>query len=243
MEPVEYELMASLEAGFWWYRALHAAVAARIQLLPLPASPCILDAGCGTGGLLHYLMEHQICPQAQLIGLEWDARAASLSHDKSDIPIVRGSVNSLPFRPDTFHVILSQDVLYHANVDEAATLQEFHRCLAPGGHLLLNLPAFEWLRSAHDTHVHGVRRYTASRCKILLERHGFKPVRIGYWNSLLFPLMVLQRLTVGKLKQSSDVEPLPAWQDKLFFTVLDFERKLGLQLPFGGSVWAWGTKL
>jgi hypothetical protein len=67
-------------------------------------------------------------------------------------------------------------------------------------------------------------------------------VKTAYWNSLLFPLMALQRLTVGKHKASSDVHVSPAWQNRLFFQILDLERRLRLQLPYGGSVWAWGTK-
>ena len=240
MERIEYQLMNSLEENFWWYRALHAVIAQRLAQLQLPAGANVLDAGCGTGGLLKHLAQH--APQYRYSGLEWNAEAAAMAENKTGLAITRGSVNAMPFADQQFAAILSQDVLYHRNVDEHAMLQECSRCLQPGGQLLVHVAAFQWMASAHDEHVHGARRYTASQLRTLLKQNGFDIIRCGYWNSLLFPLMMLQRLTVGKHKASSDVETVPAWQNRLFHAVLDSERRLPLHLPFGGSVWAHARK-
>lgn len=245
MERVEYQLMNALEDNFWWYRALHAIVAQRFSQLQLPAGANVLDAGCGTGGMLKYLSQH--APQYRYCGLEWNKEAAAmaeskLADSKTGTAITRGSVNSMPFGDQQFAAILSQDVLYHRNVDEQAMLQEFHRCLQPGGQLLVNVAAFQWMASAHDEHVHGARRYTEKQLQKLLQQNGFEVIRSGYWNSLLFPLMMLQRLTVGKHKASSDVETVSAWQNRIFHAVLDCERRLNLRLPFGGSVWIHARK-
>lgn len=240
MERIEYQLMHTLERDFWWYRALHAVVTTRLLQLQLPAHARVLDAGCGTGGLLQHLSQH--VPQLHYCGLEFDAEAAGMAEQKTGIPITRGSVNNMPFEDAAFAAVLSQDVLYHRNVDEAAMLRECFRCLQPGGHVLLHVAAFQWMASAHDAHVHGARRYTAAQLCQGLQQAGFRVRKTAYWNSLLFPLMLLQRLTVGKHKASSDVHVLPAWQNALFFRILDLERRLQLQLPFGGSVWAWGQK-
>ena len=246
MECVEYQLMNSLEEDFWWYRALHAVVTQRLFQLQLPAGAAVLDAGCGTGGMLKYLSQH--APQYRYCGLEWNEEAAllaeqKLGNSKNKSSITRGSVNAMPFADQQFSAILSQDVLYHRNVDEQAMLQEFHRCLQPNGQLLLHVAAFQWMASAHDEHVHGARRYTEKQLKKLLQQNGFEVIRSGYWNSLLFPLMMLQRLTVGKHKASSDVETAPAWQNKIFYAILDCERRLNCRLPFGGSVWAHAKKI
>src|SRR6478735_6940289 len=95
MERVEYDLMNTLEGGFWWYRALHAVVAQRLLQLQLPAGAAVLDAGCGTGGMLKYLMQH--APQYHYCGLEWNADAAALASNKTGLTIMRGSVNAMPF--------------------------------------------------------------------------------------------------------------------------------------------------
>jgi SAM-dependent methyltransferase len=242
MESVEYELMDSLEGRFWWYRALHAVVLQRIEELNLAHGACILDAGCGTGGMLHHILSSATAQRCNLFGLEWNADAARTACNKTGLPIAMGSVNSTPFCDNAFDIILSQDVLYHNNVDQTAALLEFYRCLKPRGHLLLSLPAYNWMSSTHDVCVHGARRYTAGSIRQLLSDGGFEPVRVGYWNSLLFPLMAAQRMTAGKIKKGSDVKLLPDWLDSLLFKVLDSERLLRLQLPFGGSAWAIGIK-
>jgi SAM-dependent methyltransferase len=222
-----------------------------LSQLQLPAGANVLDAGCGTGGMLKYISPstHRNTVTA---GLEWNAEAAALAEkkltesklaeSKTGSAITRGSVNSMPFSDQQFAAILSQDVLYHRNVDEQAMLQEFHRCLQPGGQLLVNVAAFQWMASAHDEHVHGARRYTEKQLQKLLQQNGFEVIRSGYWNSLLFPLMMLQRLTVGKHKASSDVETVSVWQNKIFHAVLDCERRFNLRLPFGGSVWIHARK-
>ncbi|WP_185973660.1 class I SAM-dependent methyltransferase [Ferrovibrio terrae] len=244
MERVEYHRMAMLEATMWWYRALHARLLDRIARLGLPAGARLLDAGCGTGGLLARLAV--LRPDLDLQGLEYDAEAAALARGK--LPPGRapdklqvGSVNAMPYGDGQFNAIVSADVLCHAAVDEPAALAEFLRCLTPGGTLLLNLPAYQWMASAHDVHVHNKRRYTMGQARRRLAEAGFVAVSGGYWNSLLFPLMLLHRLTAGTGSgEGSDVKPFPAWQDRLFHAVMVIERRLagiGLQLPFGGSVW------
>lgn len=245
MERVEYHRMAVLEATMWWYRALHARLIGRLDL---PSGARLLDAGCGTGGLLARLSAMR--PDLQLTGLEYDAEAASLASEKTPgLTVQVGSVNAMPYAPASFDAVVSADVLCHAGVDQAAALAELHRVLKPGGRLLLNLPAYQWMASAHDAHVHNVRRYTAGGARALLRQAGFVAVRSGYWNSLLFPLMLLHRLLSrgggdGQAK-GSDVRPFPAWQDRLFFAVTALERRLarlGLALPFGGSVWVEARK-
>jgi len=242
MERVEYHRMAVLEATMWWYRALHAGLIGRLDL---PSGARLLDAGCGTGGLLARLSAMR--PDLQLTGLEYDAEAAALAREKTGLAVQVGSVNAMPYAEASFDGVVSADVLCHAGVDQAAALAELRRVLKPGGRLLLNLPAYQWMASAHDAHVHNVRRYTAGGARSLLQQSGFTAVRSGYWNSLLFPLMLLHRLMArnGGSEAGSDVRPFPAWQDRLFFTVTAIERRLGqwgLSLPFGGSVWVEARK-
>lgn len=72
MEPAEYTLMDAAEERMWWYRALHARLLD--TLADIPAGP-VLDAGCGTGGLLAQLRQWR--PELLAVGLEWSAAAAA----------------------------------------------------------------------------------------------------------------------------------------------------------------------
>jgi SAM-dependent methyltransferase len=243
MERAEYERMAALEETMWWYRALHALLHDRLRALRLPDDARVLDAGCGTGGLLLRIRES--LPALRPIGVELDVTAAHIAARKSRAPVAAGSVNALPFQGGAFDAIVSADVLDQAGVGEQAILGEFARCLKPGGHLLLNVPAFGWLRSRHDEHVRSARRYTAPGLRRLVEGAGFGVAEVGYWNSLLFPVMVAYRMTAGRTKAQSDVQAFPPWQDRLLHGATVLERRLsarGLRLPFGGSVWMWAVK-
>jgi SAM-dependent methyltransferase len=236
MESGEYVALDRLEERMWWYRGLHRQMAAALRRSRAPAGP-ILDAGCGTGGLLAFLKPH--AGGRELLGVEINPQAAARAIEKSGAEVSVGSINALPLIDSSVSIVLSADVLCHARVDPPVALAEIARVLRPGGEVILNLPAYEWLKSAHDARVHNARRFTASGIGSLLEAAGLKPVRTTYWNSFLLPLMVLRRLTERGDTAKSDVMEYPAPLNALFGAILALERgliALGLRLPMGGSL-------
>jgi SAM-dependent methyltransferase len=232
VERIEYERMHAVEDRMWWYRGLRALV---VQELPCARGPAdsgpLLDAGCGTGGMLA-----RLGPSA--FGVEYDAVAAALACSKSGRPVACGSVNEMPLASGVLGGYVSLDVLCHGGVDPEGAAKEAHRCLKPGAIALFNLPAYGWLLSAHDRRVHNVRRFTRGQARALLAGCGFKVLKASYWNTLLFPLMLLHRLTERDDAQS-DVRDFPRWLDTLFSMALAVERAMiraGVALPFGGSL-------
>ncbi|MBM3601039.1 MAG: class I SAM-dependent methyltransferase [Alphaproteobacteria bacterium] len=242
MDQAEYIKMYEAEDRMWWYHGVHANVAA--LLAGAGAGGAVLDAGCGTGGLLAKLQ--RLLPRlGPSMGLDYDPIAAAFARRKSGAPICVATVNRLPFRDGAFGVVLSVDVLAHDGVDEAQALREAHRCLVPGGALLVNLPAYQWLRGAHDERVHQHRRYTRPRVIALLRAAGFERVRATYWNTVLFPLMVLRRKVFPPRDAASDVMIYPRPVERLFRAFVALENwwlRLGFALPFGGSVMAVAVK-
>ena len=238
MELEEYQLMDEAEDGMWWYRALHAGVL-RVLDTGGGGGP-VLDAGCGTGGFLRRLRLAR--PGIPAAGLEFRPEAAERARTKAGVPVAVGSVNAVPFADGAFGGLVSLDVLCHAAAEPDRALAEFRRVLRPGGQLALNLPAFQWLHSAHDVRVHNTRRFTAGGVRALLAAAGFTDVRARYWNALLFPLMVVQRKVLARGAESrSDVAPPPPWLNRSLAAVTAVERGLmaaGLPFPLGGSVLA-----
>ncbi len=235
MEAREYALMDQAEQAMWWYRALHARIADALG--PHPGRT--LDAGCGTGGLLARLRE---AGHATLFGLEFDAAASGRAARKSSAPITRGSINALPYADASFDAAIAADVLCHAAVDPARALAELSRVLRPGGMLVVNMPAFAWLLSAHDRRVHNVRRQSAGQLRAMLAASGFVAIRTRYWNFLLLPLMVVQRKLLARGDDdASDVAVFPPWLDAIFHGITRIERHLPFALP-GGSVLAIATR-
>ena len=236
MEQAEYALMDAAEDRMWWYRALHVRLVDALA----PVTGRVLDAGCGTGGFLAVL--HRNRPDLTSYGIEWDPAAAARAQFKSSARIARGSVNDLPFADGVFDAVVSADVLCHAAVDPGQALSELNRVLKPNGRLVLNLPAYQWMLSAHDSRVHNVRRFTTASTAALLARSGFAHVQVHYWNSLLLPLMIAQRKVLTRGDSVSDVAPFPPWLDATLHAVTIFERHLPFPLPAGGSVLALAGK-
>jgi SAM-dependent methyltransferase len=173
------------------------------------------------------------------VGLDADELACRRARAKSARPVCRGSVNALPFLDAAFATIFSADVLCHRDVDERQALLQFYRCLAPGGILVLNLPAYRWMLSRHDAAVSNVRRYTRGSAARLLRNAGFRVRYTTYWNMLLFPLMVVTRKLLPSPGVVSDVKPYAFPVEVLGRAATTLERgllKAGLRLPFGGSL-------
>jgi SAM-dependent methyltransferase len=243
LEPAEYSLMDAAEESMWWYRAAHARVLDALRERPGSPGP-LLDAGCGTGGLLRRFTE--AVPGRTSMGLEYFSDAAERAFRKSGRPVTVGDINSLPYAEASFGAAVSIDVLCHAAVHPPVALAELRRVLRPGGTLVLNLPAFEWLRSAHDTRVHNARRFTRRAARRMVEEAGFAAVTARYWNGLLLPLMALQRKVLQRRPDApSDVTPFPPWIDQTLFAMSEADRWLtsrGLTMPGGGSVLVLATR-
>lgn len=235
----------------WWFAAAHANLLVRGQTLieqhaasGFGAKAPLLDAGCGTGGLLKKMAAQ--FPNRPVIGLDADPFAAARAKAKSKRPVCVGSVNALPFDDAAFAAIFSADVLCHRNVDEVRALRQFHRCLGRGGLLVLNLPAYRWMLSRHDIAVANVRRYSKRTAIALLRDAGFRLVYATYWNAILFPLMVITRkLLPSRGAAISDVALQPALFEAIGRMATAFELTLlryGVRLPFGGSLLAVAVK-
>lgn len=191
MEPREYERTAAAEDHHWWFRELRSIWEGLLRSATggEPTSGLALDAGCGTGGNLRSLERGR-----SAIGIDLSPLALGLARERVSSPLTRGSVLDLPFADETFELVLCADVIYHREVaDDVDALRELRRVLSPGGLLLLNVPAFDSLRSAHDRAMHTARRYSRESLSERLHDAGLEPVRLIYWNSLLFIPAVLLR--------------------------------------------------
>jgi SAM-dependent methyltransferase len=245
VKPSEYEKLDRVEDRMWWFAAMHAnlLMAAQRSALGEVDLP-ILDAGCGTGGFLARLAV-KYCGKP-VIGLDLDIEACTRAAIKSARPVCAGSINDMPFANDALAAIFSADVLCHEGVDECRALRQFHRCLSENGWLILNLPAYRWMLSRHDSAVSNVRRYTATDVRRLLKAVGFRPVYLSYWNALLLPLMLIARKLVPRDHGVvSDVKLYPRSVEMLCRAATALEAALlhrGFRLPFGGSILAIAVK-
>jgi len=237
MNDTEYRQLAELEDRLWHFEALHDHVRRTLAKYSLPPEATLLDAGCGTGGLLRRLAKW--FPSTLLRGLDVAPLAVQLARERTTCPIDEGSVTALPYADASFDAITSIDVLYHLEKPSDA-LREFTRCLKPGGLVVINVPAYRWLWSYHDTAVNSHHRFTRSEIKTLLRDAGLQPIYATYWNMLLFPAIAIRRKLLPAPKDGiSDVREYSPLVSTFLRALLTTERlwlKTGLTLPFGTSV-------
>lgn len=240
MNPEEYARMHAAEDRQWWYAGMRAISFALLDGAPLPAAARLLDAGCGTGGIVTHL-----AARGRAVGVDLSAEAVRLARAR-DVAVARAELMALPFANGTFDCVTSFDVLYHRWVrDDAAAVREMARVLRPGGLLLVRVPALKMLWGAHDEAVHSRHRYTRGEVRRLLAAQGFEVLRASYANSLLFPLLAARR-TLDRLtgRRGSDVGFLPAPLERSFAALLRLEARLvpHVSLPLGASVFALARK-
>jgi len=247
MNPHEYEALFEVEDRHWWFVALRRDIRRALQRHAVTiAGSRWLDAGSGTGGLLANLRDGA---PAFRVGLDASLQGILLAGSRRLADLVAGSVGAVPFPSAAFGLITSIDVLCHRDVEEAPALSEMHRCLQPGGLLILQVPAFSWLFGAHDRAVWTNRRFRRGEVERLLEQAGFRVRESFYRMSLLFPAAVLRRLWTrrrGKVENvRSDVRSASAVENALFGCAARLESALaalGARLPFGLSVFCVAEK-
>ncbi|MDO8551549.1 MAG: methyltransferase domain-containing protein [bacterium] len=243
MQKEEYQRIYDLEETHWWYLGMRKiSKNLLLSVFPGAGNIKILDAGCGTGGMMIFLKQF-----GQISGIDLSDEALKFCQERGLKDVSKSSIEKTPFPDKSFDLVTSFDVLYHqwVNNDKAA-FNEFFRILKPGGHLLVRVPAYNWLRGKHDNVVATKHRYTKSELAIKAKSSGFLIKRSSYANTFLFPLVILRRL-MDKFHfgdKSSDVQSAPPFINNLLKHILFFEAFLirKINLPFGLSVFLLAEK-
>jgi SAM-dependent methyltransferase len=236
----DYELQTHrAEDRHWWYRGRRSVLERVVADLRLPARARILDAGCGSGRNMVEFARH-----GEVTGIELSPTSVGLARGRGAGEVVEGSVLEMPFEADAFDMAASLDVIEHLE-DDLQALRELRRVVAPGGSLLVTVPAYQWLWSGHDEINHHHRRYTRRSLQSVGEQAGWQQVRTTYFNSLLLPaaiaLRVLDRFNRKTTESSLDLWVPPAPVNWLLERPLAIEAALigrGGRIPAGLSLLA-----
>jgi ubiquinone/menaquinone biosynthesis C-methylase UbiE len=192
--------MYPLVDWYWWVVARRTAA---VQFLkdhaPEERPLRILDAGCGTGGLLDVLAQW---PDAEVTGVDFAPEALSFCRQRGHHRLVGSDLTVLPFRSESFDVVTALDVLEHVPND-ARALDEIFRVLRPGGILVASVPAYQFLWGPHDEALHHCRRYTAPQFAEVVHRSGLRVEKETYLLSALFPVAAVMRLATKRRSHGS----------------------------------------
>ena len=238
MERTVYNRLDQLEGQHWWFTARRKILKNVIsQFAPKKAQLRLMEAGCGTGGNLKMLSSF-----GKLDAFELDDEARVIAKGKLPMDIKSGMLpDHVPYQPGSFDVVVAFDVIEHVEHD-VESLASLGKQLAPGGRLVMTVPAMPWLWSKHDETHHHYRRYTKTSLNEALVQAGLKPVRISYFNTLLFPMIAgvrLLRQALNIKETADDRMPSPA-VNSVLKSIFSFESNwVGrVSMPVGVSLLA-----
>jgi SAM-dependent methyltransferase len=228
MDRIVYERMAAHDTTHWWYRARRDILADYLTRWgDLPKDARILEIGCGTGHNLPMLAQF-----GEIDAIEIDETARAKASERLGKPVGTAPLPELQgVAPGSYDLVAVLDVIEHVE-DDVAALKAIATALKPGGKILITVPAHQWMWSAHDVVNHHKRRYSKAGFVALLEKSGLRGRKLGYFNSLLFPVAVAARFA-GKLmgKDDSDDSPPPKPLNTLFEGIFRLERHMVGRMP------------
>ena len=244
MDAKLYEAFNDVEAKHWWFVARRAYLKAFLsKFMPLDGSLALAEIGAGTGGNFNMLSKF-----GKLDAVEMDESALKLAKSKLMVDNTdRTTTIQHGWLPDNvplqgqYDCVLALDVIEHVKEDGAA-IKTLVNLVKPSGFLLITVPAYQWLWSAHDEVNHHYRRYTAKRLKALFKISEVRILKLGYFNTLLFPIAVIRRLSQQLAKNSknahADLDLPSRLTNKILNFIFSLESKWAgvLSMPFGLSV-------
>ena len=235
----EYKKMSIVEQSHWWYKILHKLVLdSLIQNIPSKDSK-ILDAGCGSGGLINYL---NLCEYKIVQGFDLSDYAVSISKDKK-LNVVYGDIKNIEsvVSSQHFDAIISNDTMYFLKMDEIKQfLESCAKLLNPDGIVILNIPVFESFKGIHDISVGIRKRFSRSDLNIFINNKDFAVEKRIFWPFFLSPLIFFVRfvqrikLIFFKPKIKSDVNLPNSLINNFLYKITLFEVN-NITYPFFGS--------
>jgi len=186
VEPGDAAYYRHLYEHHWWWRARERIILAHLERLKPPGGfGPILDVGSGDG-----LFFEKLAALGDPEGVEEDPSLVTAA-GRARGPIHVGPFDE-SFRPGRrYALILLLDVLEHVR-DDRACLRRALDLLAPRGVIVITVPAFRILWTAHDDVNRHVTRYTKATLGRLAADAGLRIDRAEY----LFQSAALLKLGV-----------------------------------------------
>lgn len=239
MDESLYHLHYQQEESHWWFAARSEIVRQMIERYGhLQPGDTILDVGCGTGAILKELSR-----KYGVVGIDMSPLAIEYSKKRGLTDVHQMTLEEFPKDRYRVKTVILLDVIEHIDND-IEVLRQAGEIVGPDGRIILTVPAYMWLWSSHDLINHHKRRYNAATLRAALDKAGLEPIKLTYYNTILFPFAAIRRLMTKWQKveaNASNVVDQPSpFINNLFRAIFSSERHLisGMNLPFGVSLLA-----
>ncbi len=206
-DPSYFAPIAEAEDKHFWFKARRTILKRLLEQIKTTTTPGshVLEVGCGTGNVTRVLVD--VFGSASVIAMDPWENAVRIAQRRLPCKVVVGDLNARgPEVEGTFAVVGMFDVLEHLE-HERASLDAAYQLVAPGGCLILTVPAHQSLWSYFDEEAGHFRRYERESLSAALERSGFRVEYVSELFPLLFPMMWLgRRLSTLRGDQKPDKE-------------------------------------
>ena len=202
------------------------------------AGPRVLEVGAGMGTFTELLL-----PRERVVAVEPNvehgSRLAEMAEAHLELRIVSCDFTApecLSLAGESCDTVICLNVLEHI-ADDRRALENMRHVLAPGGRLVLLVPALRGLYGTLDTFLYHHRRYNKAELREKLESAGFRIRTLSWFNFFgMFGWWLNARILRRKI--------LPTDQLVLYNTLVPFFRKFEALTgpPIGQSLWAIAEK-
>ncbi len=185
----------------------HFWIRRRLKVLQVLAGGLVSEArtiaeiGCGNG-----ILQRQIEDEYGKEVAGFDLNEAALKINVSRLSTVNcyDIFQKHQTLRQRYNVIFLFDVLEHI-ADERGFLGALLYHLAPGGHLILNVPAGEWAFSEYDRAAGHVRRYSIRTLREAVEPTHLSITNWTYWGMPLAPTLLLRKLRLMGMQKKDEI--------------------------------------
>jgi SAM-dependent methyltransferase len=215
----------------WWWRARESLILSVLRGAAKPPGR-ILDIGCGDGLFFDRLAEF-----GEVEGVEADPSLVDPEGPHRARIHVRNF--DADFRPSRgYGLILMLDVLEHLP-DPLGALRHALELLDDDGTLLITVPAFRLLWTAHDDWNHHYTRYTKRSFATLAQEAGLSVRESRYFFHWTFPVKLAVRMKEAMLGKPTTPEDVPgSLVNRGLYALSRLEQRMlaRLPVPFGSSL-------
>ena len=219
------------QKNHWWFQARKKIIDQIISSINLKKKNNILDFGAGSGVNLDMLRKHG------LVDIHEQNKYARTIIKKERK--IKNLYSTLKIKKNFYDLILLADVIEHVKQPKEL-LKDLKKFLKKDGHLLITVPAYQFLFSKKDKALGHYRRYNKELLKT--ELSGFKVENISYFNTFLCIPIIIMTMLNKFLKRDyiKQVETTPNFLlNKLCYIIFASEKYFikYFNLPFGISIY------